>query len=354
MGRRTYAEERQIQDVILKLLQPYQQGVRWSEVKTQARRKRLSPNTLSSYLKTAVNEGVVERNVDATAHPPVVLYRLTSAGRVWLETDPVLRRLRAGAVVREYHKIAVDQIKETAGLVTQRLPGPAHVESYLFIDRKHAPIAGDIVKHLNVELLASLFMHPVYRALYKIERGDKPPATTRSEELSCLSKALDADVAVMIRFDTSRYASNIDWETEIRKAEEDHRNCQRAIANLRVAAQTRRREIVASFARALLEEERPVEENIEAVIQWWKMAEFPKPPTREEVEAIIQDWVGQGLLEIEEDIQRYPRLTEKGAQSQRDHMESIEGERVRQAVETIHENMHGPYGPWQPKVADYS
>lgn len=361
MGRRTYAEEHQMHEAISKLFPADGDGMRWVDLKHRASKTLgLSPSTLSRCLKKAVDQGSIERTVDSTAHPPTVIYRVTSTGKAWLSLDPALRRFRTGPIVQDHFDIALDRVirlddrtSETGGLVALNILAPVgearvDTETTLFVDKKHAPVAKEIVQRLDVKRVSKEFVDSAYRALHEIERGGRNLSTWR-EEVDCTMKSLDAELAIMIRFDGRKFRSRVDWGKEIQIADQDYRNRHKELAELRAAAQTNRQRILESFVMDLVFCRAGTidEDTFRGVIEWWTWGDLPNPPTEEEIEAIIQGWVRNGLVELHHSEVQFIDTTEKGAAFSKTYQQSTEARITRRAIQTIYYSKHGGLPPYR-------
>lgn len=303
MGRRTYAEEAQIQEAILKVLPDDGGEVRWGDLRASALKgKRLSPDTLSRYLSKSVKQGLIERRVDPTVHPPSVTYALTPIGKNWLSVDPIWRRLRSPSTV----PTTLEMFKETGGVVQMKLPARAMreaTEGALFVDRGHAKIVAKVIERIDIEGLVAKFTNEIQDALYYIEREDRKVTNLR-ESIECERDALDADVSLLLRFNAKKARSGIDWEESIRMVEEDAeraegglRRLKEYLENIQKHPETSRKEVLESFVAQYARPDVEYEDMVNSIIEDWNLGQLPNPPTPEEIMAFVHEWQRLGLVE---------------------------------------------------------
>lgn len=320
MGRRTYAEERRIQETIVKIVAEDEHGIRWTDLKNKASKqiKGLSPSTLSTYLNRVVDEdGYVERKVDGSIHPPITTYRATPHGRTWLALDPALRKLRTGLAVPTVEEFVVNDIRETGGTVLLKLRlgqtkaedrKTKAVEATLFVDKKHAGLGEQILPSLDIRNLMSQFASRVTQSLIAVHKGNRKLSTWR-EKLECERDAYGAELSILLRFDTNKFRSQVDWEQEISEAEKADLNepWRQTFADLRKIAREKRQQILESFITnwiAFYEGASGGGPDALAndVIRVWEFGELPNPPTKGEIEAIVKEWEQDGLLVRDSDV----------------------------------------------------
>jgi DNA-binding HxlR family transcriptional regulator len=103
-------EESKLRTTILGLLPSDGTPIRWRELKDRASERKLSQSTLSIYLKKFVADGSVKRHVDSDAHPPKVVYRVTSMGTTHLLRDPIVKRIqRASGITGAQFQVKIGE-----------------------------------------------------------------------------------------------------------------------------------------------------------------------------------------------------------------------------------------------------
>ena len=285
----------------------------------------MSSSTLSTYLKKFVADGSVERVVNTKTHPPSVVYTVTSIGKGRLSRDPLVKKIQESrGVVEERHDFplrdvllsplleafrkerladkpfaqAVETVIHETGVVPLEQEQVA-VELFFLVDKKRAAAVTDILDHLGLADLAKQFADSVYRAVYEVETKGQRPSTWR-EEIGYDAKALDIDATLVMTFDGRKIRSRVNWEDKIRNAEENCRNRQAELAEIRQVAEKERRSVLESFiADEIQQALESVEEIGDAVKEEWTDGGLPDPPSNDEVTAIIEEWGRAGLVEFE-------------------------------------------------------
>lgn len=275
--------------------------VRWGDLRASALKgKKLSPDTLSRYLSKSVKQGLIERRVDPTVHPPLVTYALTPTGRNWLSVNPIWRRLRSPSTV----PTILEMFKETGDVVQMKLPARAMreaTEGALFIDRGHAKIVTRIIELIDIEDLVGKFNNEIQDALYEIEwQGRK--VTNLRESIECDRDSLDADVSLLLRFDAKKARSRIDWEESIKEAEEYAEKAEDGLLSLRKYLEgenleAKRKEVLESFVAHYARPGASFTEMVDSIIEDWKLGQLPNPPTPDEIMAFVHEWQRAGLVE---------------------------------------------------------
>lgn len=74
MVRASYERQKELRKLILGFFEEEDKPYVWKDILLKARKERISPNTLSKYLKEFIKEGLIMRKVDQESTPPKVFY----------------------------------------------------------------------------------------------------------------------------------------------------------------------------------------------------------------------------------------------------------------------------------------